>query len=665
MGLHSLPACTHPRLGTTAPGPTGRVRTAADGSLRYDDSDGPGPGPPWNETRLEVRMSLVMEQIRELAETIGPRPATTDAESRAADHIEDTMGAYGIDVERQEFDCPRSEGRATIVHGVLLIGAAVLAVWWSIPALVLAVLATVLIWLDASGRPVISRFLGSGPSQNLIGRHVPRARRNERLQRVVIVAHYDTARPSFLTSPGFVRHLGTVSVLTRWIPVGVSIWIALTALPFTASWKPWSGYVAVVGAAVMLLPVAAAIQELFSLATDGANDNASGVAAMLAVMAATVPGVDEPQRRAPVRRGQQAVEEAGGFDEDVLLEYRSVTPGSHDVQLPIGIGDIEETGPRAADVDVKTPGEGTGTAPSTPAGVGRYASYLEDEDPHLEDAEPAWGLDEAVPGQVSMDIDFEQEPTSEPSGGIPGAAGLDQEPSGRRRRSRSRRAEEDDEEGRGLRDWLGIGRGFDVRRAGKEIGSWDNLDDDDDEFGFKAGSAGETGPGEFADPSAIAARIRRQVIDGVDRALAEKEIWFVATGAKEAGGWGMRALLDAYGDELRDAMFINIDTVGAGGLSFVSREGGATMYRADRRLVAQAKRTARENDMPVKARERTGTVSDASVALSRGYRAMSVMAFDINGRLPNWHWHTDTIDAVSESTVEQAVQFVTALVRDL
>jgi len=44
---------------------------------------------------------------------------------------------------------------------------------------------------------------------------------------------------------------------------------------------------------------------------------------------------------------------------------------------------------------------------------------------------------------------------------------------------------------------------------------------------------------------------------------------------------------------------------------------------------------------------------------------MSVMAFDINGRLPNWHWHTDTIDAVSESTVEQAVQFVTALVRDL
>ena len=634
-------------------------------SLRYHDSDGPGPRPPGNETRLEVRMSLVMEQIRELADTIGPRPATTDAESRAADHIEDTMRSYGIDVERQEFDCPRSDGRATIVHGLLLIGASVLAVWWSLPALALAALVAALVWLDASGKPVISRYLGSGPSQNLIGRHVPRARRNERLRRVVIVAHYDTARPSFLTSPGFVRHLGTVAVLTRWVPVGVTIWIALTALPFAASWKPWSGYVAVVGAIVMLVPVAAALQkELLSHATDGANDNASGVAAMLAVMAATVPEVEESQRRAPVRRGQEAVEEAGELDEDVVLEYRPVAPATRDEQLPIEIDDLGMDDFRTTDIGIPAQVEPTGIGTSVQP-RGETSVYREDEDPGLEDVEAGWDLEEAVPGQVSMDMGFEDEAMPEPVAEVPEPEEYAEEPSGRRGRSRSRRERDDDEdESRGLRDWLGIGRGFDVRRAGKEIGSWDNLDDDD-EFGFKAGAAGETDADDYADPSAIAARIRRRVTDGVDRALAEKEIWFVATGAKEAGGWGMRTLLDAYGEDLRDAMFINIDTVGAGGLSFVSREGGATTHRADRRLVTQAKRTARENDMLVKGRERTGTVSDASVALSRGYRAMSVMAFDINGRLPNWHWHTDTIDAVSESTVEQAVRFVTALVRDL
>lgn len=610
-------------------------------------------------------MSLVMEQIRELAEIIGPRPATTDAESRAADHIEDTMRAYGIDLERQEFDCPRSDGRATIVHGLLLVGAAVLAVWWSLPALALAVVATALVWLDASGRPIIARYLGSGPSQNIIGRHVPRVRRNERLRRVVIVAHYDTARPSFLTSPGFVRHLGTVATLTRWVPVAVTAWIALMALPFAASWKPWSGYVAVVLAAALLLPAAAALQkELFSHATDGANDNASGVAAMLSVMAATVPEVEESQRHAPVRRGQQAVEEAGEFDEDVVLEYRPVAPVDRDEQLPIGIEDLgDEEDPWAVDVDVSARDEQAGAEAPAPARGDTFA-YIDDTDADLEDTGREWDLEEAVPGQVRMDMGLDEEPMPEQAADVSEPGELDEEQYGRRGRSRSRRERSEEDEGRGLRDWLGIGRGFDVRRAGKEIGSWENLDDDD-EFGFKAGTAGEGGSGGYVDPSAIAARIRRQVTDGVDRALAEKEIWFVATGAKEAGGWGMRALLDAYGDDLRDAMFINIDTVGAGGLSFVSREGGATTYRADRRLVTQAKRTARENDMLVKGREHTGTVSDASVALSRGHRAMSVMAFDINGRLPNWHWHTDTVDAVSEPTVQQAVQFVTALVRDL
>jgi hypothetical protein len=44
---------------------------------------------------------------------------------------------------------------------------------------------------------------------------------------------------------------------------------------------------------------------------------------------------------------------------------------------------------------------------------------------------------------------------------------------------------------------------------------------------------------------------------------------------------------------------------------------------------------------------------------------MSVMAFDINGRLPNWHWNTDTVENVSQETVDTAVKFVTGLLRAL
>jgi len=73
----------------------------------------------------------------------------------------------------------------------------------------------------------------------------------------------------------------------------------------------------------------------------------------------------------------------------------------------------------------------------------------------------------------------------------------------------------------------------------------------------------------------------------------------------------------------------------------------------------------READLAVKGREYRGLSTDATPALVRGFRAMSVMAFDINGRLPNWHWTTDTADAVSESNLQTSVDLVTAIIKEL
>lgn len=628
-------------------------------------------------------MSQVMEHVNQLADTIGPRPATTDAEAQAAEYIETIFASRGLDVERQDFECPRTDAWAGIVHGVLLLAAAVLSIWWSLPALAIAVIAVVLIWLDLGMQFSVGRFFGRGPSQNIIARHVPRARRNERLKRVVIVAHYDSAKPSFLTSPDVARHLGLVATLTKWIPTGVVVWLAFTALPFAADWKPWTGYVAIAGATVMLLPLATGLQRLLlGHATDGANDNASGVAAMLAVMEATVPESEAHQRRAPIRRGPEAVIEAGELDEDVILEYRPVGPTGDEGQMLIELdeldGGIEWPSPAPtapARVPVREsrwdvlPEDAISTPASAPAADLSGSRDLDDAWTEREHAagQSSFALD--LPGDESDDDEVQPEPTQVAEDAATSRAGYpvtgEDEQVPREGRSRSRRdRKESEDDSKGLRDWLGIGRGFDVRRAGKEIGSWENLEHDDDEFGFKAGSA-DGDVTDSLDPSVIAARIRRQVTDGIDRALAEKEIWFVATGAGEPGGYGMRALLDTYGEDLHDAMIINLDSVGSGAVSFITHEGAATRHHADRRLVSQAKRTARDQDLPVRGRTRTGASSDSVVALAKGFRAMSVMAFDINGRLPNWHWHTDTVEAISEDTIDQAVTFVSALVRDL
>jgi hypothetical protein len=127
----------------------------------------------------------------------------------------------------------------------------------------------------------------------------------------------------------------------------------------------------------------------------------------------------------------------------------------------------------------------------------------------------------------------------------------------------------------------------------------------------------------------------------------------------------MKAFLATYGRDLADAVIINLDNVGSGAVTYVTREGMAKRYEADRRLVGATRRAVREADLPVKGREYHGLSTDATPALVRGFRAMSVMAFDINGRLPNWHWITDTADAVSEGNLQTSVDLVAAIIKEL
>ena len=51
--------------------------------------------------------------------------------------------------------------------------------------------------------------------------------------------------------------------------------------------------------------------------------------------------------------------------------------------------------------------------------------------------------------------------------------------------------------------------------------------------------------------------------------------------------------------------------------------------------------------------------------MQRGYRAISLMAFDEAGRLPNWHWMSDTISAIQPTTLDTALALTLRLVHAL
>ena len=586
-------------------------------------------------------MTQLSEHLHQLAEVIGPRPATTDAEARAADYIEGVFTQRGLPVERQEFDCPRTYSWAFVVYHTLTIGAAVLANWFAWPALAIALAVAVVMWFDLDTRWGLSRIMPKGPSQNVIARHIPKARRNERLRKIVIVAHYDSAKASLAFSPGLVKNFNLTFGLMKWLTFLTPVAILITALPWTRDWRPYTWYGTLAVCAYLLVPLLINIhRELFMHPTDGANDNASGVAAMLGILEQTVP---EPEQKAtvtqPIRRTAEAAYGADVVLEDALLSYtpvedigRESTPVASRRPSLETFDDLGWDTTAMPPVESQSGSDREGPRASAPAPTPIY-------DDAYDDAADA----------VVFDDDLAGEPYEEPG----------------RKRLFGRKSERADR--RGVRDWLGLGGGFDVRKEGKSIGTWDALADDEDEdgFGFKGGAAG---PLEFEDPGFAAdeaSRIRRRITSGVDRGLSEKEIWFVATGAEEAGTWGMQALLDAYGEDMRDALIINLDNLGSGALCWFTAEGMAKRYHCDRRLASSAKRVARENELPVRGREYRGLSTDATPALARRFKAMSIMAFDINGRLPHWHWHTDTVENVAESNLELAADFVTKLIREL
>lgn len=648
-------------------------------------------------------MAETMQHVSVLADEIGPRPATSEAESRAASYIESVFLARGLEPEVQEFDSPRTYSWAFVLYHLLSI-AAVAATWkvllqgkllW--PMFGVSAIVAFLMWLDLDTRWGLTRILPKGPSQNVIARHIPKARRGEKFKKVVIVAHYDTARASLAFAPGVVRQFplsfALMKAATFAIPVVLLAEGVLGVVPIAS--PPWIQtslwWLSVALAAYLLIPLFVNVQrELGMPFVDGANDNASGVAAMLGVLHNLVSEPDAGRfatsQFTAVRRGPEAAAEAGVIPEGSLLDYTPVGGRDAATELPEDFrwAEPEEqmqrrpSGGQTSLLDFDTMEFGT---------VGEEARPRRAEPPARPTIEPEVAFERPLRDRPERERplreraprnDFgasaqDDEPLpgiSEMSSDHPAVVGPPERGSERPKKSGGllgrfgggkRKRDEDAD----VKGWLGVDEEFDARKAGKDIGSWDNFGDDDDAggLGWKGGWASDDPLGDEDFASTEAARIRRRVTEGFDRELTEKEVWFVATGAEEVGTVGMEAFLDAYGEDIRDALIINIDNVGAGQLAWVTAEGMARRYRANQRLIGLAKRVSREHEILVKPRVYKGLSTDATPALARGFKAMTLMGFDSYGVPVNWHWKTDTSRNVEPEMIDRVTDLVTNMIR--
>lgn len=150
--------------------------------------------------------------------------------------------------------------------------------------------------------------------------------------------------------------------------------------------------------------------------------------------------------------------------------------------------------------------------------------------------------------------------------------------------------------------------------------------------------------------------------------LPDTEVWLAFTGAEETGCVGMHALLDAYGDRLRDAWFLDFEMVGAGRLAYIQWHSSLSYwasYTPDDDSLAWAQRTASQYPefgvagVPMTITEEIGALR------SRGFRGLCLTGVGADGWLVNWHQYTDRAVHIEPACLESAARFALALLHTL
>lgn len=175
--------------------------------------------------------------------------------------------------------------------------------------------------------------------------------------------------------------------------------------------------------------------------------------------------------------------------------------------------------------------------------------------------------------------------------------------------------------------------------------------------------AGEYTPGANDNASGVAVLL--EVAKILTRfPLITTEVTLVATGAEESGTNGALAYLRRH-RPAKNTYVINLDNLGIGQLTAVTAEGILGTKAAAPELLSLAKTVAAEKKVDLRFAPYHLLTTDGTVFLMRNYPTVSLMAFDEEGLLPNWHWPTDQASFVNPDNLNAAKELVLGLLRKL
>jgi hypothetical protein len=252
-------------------------------------------------------MAQLVEYVDELVQEVGPRPAGTQQEHQAAELIAARLDEFGMKVDIEEFSCVRNIGWVRALYYALCAGGAALSIFMAnlrVIGLIAVVIGVAFMLLDYLGKnPLFSLFKNS-LSQNVIARYLPPgADPSKRGRKVVILAHYDSARMMIQAAPSLASSYAQLRRVIRVTMVILAGLVLLALTPLPAIGQTILQVLTGVAAVIVFLALLVEIINRFMPYNQGANCNGSSVGVLYGLAQMLSSGADGASLRNAAARG--------------------------------------------------------------------------------------------------------------------------------------------------------------------------------------------------------------------------------------------------------------------------------------------------------------------------------------------------------------------------
>ena len=271
-------------------------------------------------------MAMTHDYLDYLDQNVGIAPANSQEEYQAAETIADIMRRHDVEPSIEEFDAKAFGGVidqvlfAAMFVGMLLVGIGVTVL--TVIGFILVAVPMVLFVMRYLGNDVTSKLGPNARSQNVVAYHKgtgPLVQKGVRP--IVIVAHYDTPHENPVYTSPVAPYIPTVWSVSKWCCLAVAVASLIQVMGFLpGAFRRVIWVIGLLASLPLLLLAVTGIAELFTPSTEGANDNKTGVAAMLGILEnvrpsgqqSAYPANEDPADWAPA---EPAFEEVSSYDE--------------------------------------------------------------------------------------------------------------------------------------------------------------------------------------------------------------------------------------------------------------------------------------------------------------------------------------------------------------